>query len=907
MKPTPRVVRLLVSLTCLLLLLLPRDVSAEEPGSAFTYQGQLRDANGVAITETCDFSFDLYDSITDGSQISTTQSKESVGVVDGLFAVSLDFGSSAFDGGGRWLRISVRCPAGSGNFTALSPRRAIQSTPYAVMAGRAASVAWANINGVPTDLADGDDDSRLTDASLVGSTLILTATGGSFQISLSALQDGTGSDDQNLSLSNNSLTIEDGNSVDLAVYLDNTDAQTLTLSGPNLSISGGNSVDLSVLQAGDAWLLEGNSGTSYGTDFLGTTDSVSVTVRVSDTVAMRFAPGFADGTPNLIGGSSANTISDAVQGSIIAGGGSSEYPIQITADFGTVGGGSSNSVTALGGTIGGGGGNSVGGFYATAAGGALHNASGDFTAIGGGETNSASGSTATISGGSTNTASGNTATIGGGSSNIASGNYATIPGGLYNRAGGDYSYAAGRRAKADDPGAFVWADSTNTDFYSGGPDQFAVRASGGYSLTGGAISINNAYTLPTSAGSTGQVLALDASNTLAWTTGSSGWGLAGNGGTTYDTDFLGTTDSVSVTVKVNNTTVLRLTPGASNGIPNLIGGGAGNDIPDSVDGAVIGGGGSSGFGWNSATANFAAVSGGAGNKATGWFAAIGGGNGNTASSQYDTVGGGWLNSASGFLSTVGGGDRNSASSGNSTVAGGARNVASNNDATVGGGWNNIASGWAATVAGGLYNTASGKQSTVSGGTYALASGDYSYAAGRKAKATSNGAFVWADSTDADFYSGGPDQFAVRASGGYSLTTNSTGSNGCFLSPGGGSWSCTSNRDAKENFADVDPLAVLEALAGLPISQWNYIGQDAGIRHIGPMAQDFAAAFGLGENDITISSVDADGISLAAIQGLYLQNQAQANTIAAQQQTIEAQQTLLAELLLRVAALEAANE
>ena len=61
--------------------------------------------------------------------------------------------------------------------------------------------------------------------------------------------------------------------------------------------------------------------------------------------------------------------------------------------------------------------------------------------------------------------------------------------------------------------------------------------------------------------------------------------------------------------------------------------------------------------------------------------------------------------------------------------------------------------------------------------------------------------------------------------------------------------------------------VLEKVAALPLSTWNYKSQDRGIRHIGPMAQDFKAAFNLGETDTGINSIDADGVALAAIQGL----------------------------------------
>jgi hypothetical protein len=54
---------------------------------------------------------------------------------------------------------------------------------------------------------------------------------------------------------------------------------------------------------------------------------------------------------------------------------------------------------------------------------------------------------------------------------------------------------------------------------------------------------------------------------------------------------------------------------------------------------------------------------------------------------------------------------------------------------------------------------------------------------------------------------------------------------------------------------------------MPIREWNYKVQNAAIRHVGPAAQDFYAAFGLGEDPLRISTIDADGIALRAIQAL----------------------------------------
>ncbi|MGY1692014.1 hypothetical protein [Geodermatophilus sp. SYSU D01105] len=62
--------------------------------------------------------------------------------------------------------------------------------------------------------------------------------------------------------------------------------------------------------------------------------------------------------------------------------------------------------------------------------------------------------------------------------------------------------------------------------------------------------------------------------------------------------------------------------------------------------------------------------------------------------------------------------------------------------------------------------------------------------------------------------------------------------------------------------------ILERVAELPLSVWTYGFDDASVRHLGPMSQDFAAAFGLGSSDRSIDVVDANGVALAAIKALY---------------------------------------
>ena len=355
-----------------------------------------------------------------------------------------------------------------------------------------------------------------------------------------------------------------------------------------------------------------------------------------------------------------------------------------------------------------------------------------------------------------------------------------------------------------------------------------------------------------------------------WT--SDNWSLTGNPNTTPGTNFLGTTDNVSLEMRVNNQGALRMEP--TTGTPNLIGGYGGNSIAGGVVGATIGGGGQTGA-INQASADFVTVGGGEGNSAMGFAA---------------TIGGGETNAALGFAATVGGGANN--------VAG---NVAGNaNFATVGGGIANTASNEHATVGGGISNTASGKRATVPGGNENTAAGDYSFAAGRRAKANSDGCFVWGDSTDADVACNSNNCWVARASGGVYFYTNAGLTSGMYLSVGGSSWNAVSARERKENFASVDVQELVARLAEVPITTWNYRSQDSAVRHIGPMAEDFNALIdGLGgEGEDYINTLDADGVALAAIQGLYQLVQEQAAQIAALQQQN-------ADLEARLAALEQA--
>lgn len=208
------------------------------------------------------------------------------------------------------------------------------------------------------------------------------------------------------------------------------------------------------------------------------------------------------------------------------------------------------------------------------------------------------------------------------------------------------------------------------------------------------------------------------------------------------------------------------------------------------------------------------------------------------------------------------------------------NTTARGDFSLATGFGSTASGYV-SAAMGAFNTASGDYSvamglaSVAGGTSSLAVGESnsalgtgSVALGYRARAQGNGSFVFADRSSGTYFAAlGANQFRVRAAGGVGFYTNSTATTGVELHPGSGSWSSLSDVNAKENFHDIDGEQILGKLAQLPVRTWNYKSQPTTIRHAGPTAQDFKAAFGLGESDRQISAVDADGVALAAAKAL----------------------------------------
>ena len=226
----------------------------------------------------------------------------------------------------------------------------------------------------------------------------------------------------------------------------------------------------------------------------------------------------------------------------------------------------------------------------------------------------------------------------------------------------------------------------------------------------------------------------------------------------------------------------------------------------------------------------------------------------------------------------------------SVVAGGRNNDALATESTVAGGNNNEASGNHSAVIGGINNVASGLGSSVIGGQGNLAAGRYASAGGLNTQTTANHSFVWGKNvstsavgsvvlTDSDLNNRRAttpvnfttnDQFVGVFNGGYALYTDrdpvlNPGA-GVSLPPGATAWLSLSDRNSKTAFEEVDTVAVLEKVASMPMTTWKY-KHDEETRYMGVMSQDLYGAFELGQNNKTINSLVADGVQMAAIQGL----------------------------------------
>lgn len=199
---------------------------------------------------------------------------------------------------------------------------------------------------------------------------------------------------------------------------------------------------------------------------------------------------------------------------------------------------------------------------------------------------------------------------------------------------------------------------------------------------------------------------------------------------------------------------------------------------------------------------------------------------------------------------------------------------------------------------------------VATGTASVAMGYHAHTNARQ------GAFVFADRSTVDTLRAGVNHSSNwRVSGGFRIFTSSNLSTGVTLQSGAsvsnwgqsnaviststgaylstsGVWTNTSDVHRKHNFEAISGEDILSRLSKVSIQQWSYLTDNDNIRHIGPTAQDFYAAFKLGNDERTIGTVDADGIALASIQAL----EARTSKITGQLEALKAENTALRDRL-----------
>ena len=321
-------------------------------------------------------------------------------VSNGLFTATLDFGTGIFDGTAYWLEVAVRTNGGS-SFTTLMQRQELTPDPYAIYAeganaaGLSGTIPMASLSGT------------------YGSAVTFSNASNSFA------GDGSGLTGLNASELSSGIV---------------PDAR----------------LDAAVARTNQVWLLNGNSGTSPLTNFLGTTDTQPLELRVDNQRALRLEP--RPSSPNVIAGYSGNSAGPG-QGVVIGGGGSAAGVNSAVGNFPVIAGGFGN-LAADEAAVSGGARNQAAAPFAVIAGGSDNNA-GDHAAVSGGSSNVALGPYSVVAGGNLNMTILPLSTVSGGSYNIAEG-YASVIGGgggedalltgLTNHAGGNWSVIGGGRA-----------------------------------------------------------------------------------------------------------------------------------------------------------------------------------------------------------------------------------------------------------------------------------------------------------------------------------------------------------------------------------------------------------------------------------------------------------------------------
>ncbi len=808
--------------------------SAWAQGTAFTYQGDLT-AGGQPANGSFDIAFTLYNAASAGTQVGTAVTNLATGVTNGLFTVTLDFGATPYNGQALWLQIAVS-PAGSNTFNALSPLQQLTSVPYAVQSLNAGTAA--NVTG------------SISLAQLPGVVL----TNGETNVSITGTFSGSGSGLTNLNASQLSGTLNQAQLPSNVLTVVGLVAQANVYSSAgvtNVTVpSGATQMIVKLWGAGGGGGGDDGGGGAFVETTMAVVPGQTFTVVVGqhgdhgdDNAGGTGSSDAQGGSPSSSfggqGGQASSLFYDTNGFYImlaVAGGGGGGASIEPGGAGGNPG---ANGGAYYIGDEGSGGANGVGGN-----GGANSDGYGNPGDPG---TNYAANAT-TVGIASLASAGGN-----GGNGGTAGEffEYGGGGGGGYGGGGGGSGHGGG--GGGGSYGQSITNGNNNVAGNNSDPNYVASAGNGGNGGNNGNDGLV-VIIFPGRAGNGGGLTNLNAaqlSGTIANSqlaksslTVNAGTGLSGGG-----------TVALGGAITLSNTGVTSLAAGGGVSV-------------SAANGSVTLG----------STATTAALPNSLVERD---------GSGNVTASNYNGNG-----SALTLLNAT------NISSGTLADARLSTNVALLNANQTFSGANSFTNA-RNTFAGSFTGALTGTNCVVTNNASALTSGasiDPSIFL-RLFNGSKDGSFSSPDVVGLsfgqsstrqaivggtygndylDFYTGGVltvPKVRIDDPGNVGIGTSTNPlsyplqmGSGAYCSAAG-VWTSVSDRNAKEDFQAITPGDVLTKVVGLPITQWKYKVEPAGLKHIGPVAQDFHAAFGLGDSDKAIGTVDESGVALAAIQGL----------------------------------------
>ena len=910
--------------------------TAHAQGTAFTYQGRINTGAGPA-SGSYDFRFRLAADPLGITYVGSAYITNGIAVTNGLFLTTVDFGSGIFTGGTNWLEVDVRTNGAVG-YTVLSPLQSVTPTPNAVFAETAGSVSGT----VPAAQLSGVVASANL-AGTYGNTVTLNNPGNNFAGNGANLTGVNAAALDGLNATNFWQT--GGNKVATGQFLGSTNYQPM-----ELWVNGVRALRLepTTNDSSHAGIVNVIGGASVNSILPGTYGSViggggaarySGINLVSNTIASDMS---------VIGGGYNNAMQTNSAGSVIAGGwlnviqansassviaGGQQNVIQPGAGLSFIGGGQQNNIqtNSTGAILVGGADNIIQAFspYAILVGGYgnyIQSGSG-YTFLGGGSGNliqpNATG--AFLGGGSANTIQtyGSDSFLGGGSGNTIQSlsGYGFLGGGVNNNiqttvhasvlVGGD-----GNTIQANSSEVFLGGGGNNTVQLSWfsvlvGGDANVALAGANYSFLGGGLWNTNGGNYSVVPGgqynyaggnysfAAGQRAKANYQGDFVWADSQA----ADFSSSTADQFLIRALSGVGIN-KNNPATALDV--GGTVTATRFVGDGSGL-FNVSLPGSVLTNG-------EPAVALGALTLGG--NLTLPQPATIT--SGGSAILSVDAIG----NSYFGFHAGPSGSDnvglgyqtlQHCTTDGGAVAVGyqALQNENANSQATTSGYGENTAVGYEALQydASGYANTAVGFSALIvnTNGSGNTANGDNALAnnsTGSGNIALGYNAGIALTSGNNDIYIG--NNGVASESGVIRIGTPGT-QTATYLA--GTAYvqvlAITSDRNAKENFAAVNPRDVLAKVAALPVTEWNYKADRTCDQHIGPMAQDFQAAFRLGADDKHISVADEGGVALAAIQGLNQKLEETQQTVRMKDTEIETLQQQNEALARRLNALEQA--